>query len=119
MVTSPLLGWLPGPGGVPMFLAGMGLLAVHHDWAKRLLHYIKTNGVKVSEYIFRDHPGVQALYDILSTLLMVGGIYLLNTYTRNLTLTFSIFLLFTGLALFIGNRKRLATFTHRIKTLFR
>lgn len=80
---------------------------------------VKSNGLKLNEQIFRDHPVLQAAYDTLSVGLIVGGIYLLNTYTRNLTLSFAVFLLFTGLALFLGNRKRLESFTSWLKKKLR
>ncbi len=27
---------LPGPGGLPLVLAGLGLLSIHNEWARRL-----------------------------------------------------------------------------------
>ena len=117
IIISPLLGWVPGPGGIPLFLAGLGFLSVHHDWAKRLLESVKKNGLQLLDVVYKDHPIWKAAYDILSVVLVGAGIYLINTYTRNLTLTLSIFLLFTGLGLFIGNRKRLQRFQAWLKSL--
>jgi hypothetical protein len=37
VVLSVLTGWLPGPGGIPLFLAGMAVLASEFAWARRLL----------------------------------------------------------------------------------
>ncbi|GAA2183909.1 hypothetical protein GCM10009785_29580 [Brooklawnia cerclae] len=36
IIAAPLTGWLPGPGGIPLFLAGMAVLASEFMWAKRL-----------------------------------------------------------------------------------
>jgi len=118
IVISPLLGWLPGPGGIPLFLAGLGLLSVHHAWAKKTIRYVKKNGIKLGEQIFREHTTLQAVYDVLTVVFMAGGVYLLNTYTRSLTLSLSIFFIFTGLTLFFGNRKRLDTFTVWLRNRF-
>jgi hypothetical protein len=35
MVASPLLGVLPGPGGVIVFAAGLALVLKYSEWAKR------------------------------------------------------------------------------------
>ncbi|MGI5952267.1 MAG: PGPGW domain-containing protein [Brooklawnia sp.] len=34
VIAAPLTGWLPGPGGIPLFLAGMALLSTEFIWAK-------------------------------------------------------------------------------------
>ncbi len=115
IIVSPLLGWLPGPGGIPLFLAGLGFLAVHHAWARDAIRYVKNNGLKVNNYIFREHPWLQALYDVLSLGFLAGGIYLITTYTKNITLSVAIVSVFTGLTLFLGNRKRLESFTKYLK----
>ena len=115
IVLSPLLGWLPGPGGVPLLLGGLGFLSVHHDWAKRLIVYIKKNGVKVSEFIFKEHAVLQAVYDIASFFLFAGGVYLVTQYTRSLTISVAIVLIFTALTLFLGNRRRLDTLAKKLK----
>ncbi len=114
--ASPLLGWLPGPGGIPLFLAGLGFLAVHHKWARDAIKYVRKNGIKLSEQIFRKHPTLEAIYDLLTLALLAGGIYLITIYTKNLTLTIAILFIFTGLTLFFGNRQRLEKFS---KALFK
>ncbi len=115
IVISPLLGWLPGPGGIPLFLAGLGFLSINHTWAKDLIKFVKKNGLKLNEQIFRGHPTLQAIYDILSFGLFAGGIYLIFSYTKNITLSLAIICIFTALALFLGNRKRLDTFSKKLK----
>lgn len=44
IVAGIALGWLPGPGGLPLVLAGLGLLSINNDWARRLRDYIVKNG---------------------------------------------------------------------------
>lgn len=41
MVAAVLTGWLPGPGGIPLFLIGLAVLASEFEWAHRLLHWAK------------------------------------------------------------------------------
>jgi len=35
VLASGLFGWIPGPGGIPLFLAGVAILATEYDWAER------------------------------------------------------------------------------------
>lgn len=37
MVAAALTGWLPGPGGIPLFLMGLAVWASEFTWAHRLL----------------------------------------------------------------------------------
>lgn len=41
MVIAALTGWLPGPGGIPLFLIGLAVLASEFEWAHRLLQWVK------------------------------------------------------------------------------
>lgn len=40
IIAAALTGWLPGPGGIPLFLTGMALLATEFIWAKRLRSWL-------------------------------------------------------------------------------
>lgn len=40
VITSGLIGWLPGPGGIPLFLIGVSILATEFHWAARLRDFI-------------------------------------------------------------------------------
>lgn len=45
IIAAPLTGWLPGPGGIPLFLLGLAVLGTEFHWArrfrKRLMHYLR------------------------------------------------------------------------------
>lgn len=45
IVAAPLTGWIPGPGGIPLFLAGLAVLSSEFLWAKSinawLLRYVR------------------------------------------------------------------------------
>jgi tellurite resistance protein TerC len=43
-VAAPLIGALPGPGGIFVAAFGLGILATEFVWARRLLHKLKTQG---------------------------------------------------------------------------
>ncbi len=108
---SLAFGWLPGPGGIPLLLAGLGLLSINHRWAKRLIKIIKEQGIHFWERFFDVHPLLKAVYDLASVGLVVGAILILNTVTKNSLKSLGIVMFFTGLTLFLGNRQRLKNFT--------
>lgn len=106
IILAGLTGWLPGPGGIPLFLAGLGLLAINHEWARKLLRDVKRHGVKFVNAFFKEHPVLMFAYDIVAVLLVIIGITILveiHGFVRTLSVAF----IFIGLGLFLGNRKRL------------
>lgn len=44
IIASGLTGWLPGPGGIPLFLAGMAVWASEFAWAKSLMEWFIRQG---------------------------------------------------------------------------
>lgn len=63
-------GWLPGPGGIPLALAGLGLLSINNKWAQDLRDYILAHGGKFVQILFPQNRFVQALYDFIVVLLL-------------------------------------------------
>lgn len=105
LILSVLTGWLPGPGGIPLLVAGLGLLAINHEWAKQLLDKVKTHGLKLADNFFREHKVLMAVYDCIAIGLAVGGILILIHF-QGFIKTISTVLFTLSLALFLGNRKR-------------
>ncbi|MFZ1458864.1 MAG: PGPGW domain-containing protein [Candidatus Saccharimonadales bacterium] len=65
LLTSAAIGWLPGPGGIPVFLLGIFVLASEFKWADdfgriilRLIHDIGR--------WFRSHPVIGTLAALTS-----------------------------------------------------
>lgn len=120
ILISPLFGWLPGPGGIPVFLAGLWFLSLNHSWARRLLDRLKKKGMNLVDAIFVDRPFYKNAYDILAILLTVAGIYIQTQYTSRLTFVVAAILNLAGLGLFLGNRKRLQKISNYItKVIFK
>lgn len=63
-------GWLPGPGGIPLVLAGLGLLSINNTWARDLREYMLKNGGKAVQVLFPANRFVQVMYDIVVVLLL-------------------------------------------------
>ncbi len=40
VLLSGAIGWLPGPGGIPLFLLGIAILASEFHWAHRIKVFI-------------------------------------------------------------------------------
>ncbi|MBA2279210.1 hypothetical protein H0V99_02090 [Candidatus Saccharibacteria bacterium] len=101
-----LFGWLPGPGGIPLLILGLSLLAVNHDWAERWMETVKYKGTTLKKYLFPSSPWVRLFYDFGSVVIILGGIYvLLNSDKRLLSAVGTIMITF-GLVIFLFNRDR-------------
>lgn len=70
LILAIASGWLPGPGGIPLALAGLGLLSIHNKWAQDLRDYILKHGGKFVQVLFPQNRFVQALYDLVVALLL-------------------------------------------------
>lgn len=55
IVLSGLVGWLPGPGGMVIFLLGVAVLASEFTWAERVRDYILKILGQVATLI-KKHP---------------------------------------------------------------
>lgn len=42
IVVAFLIGWIPGPWSIPLFIAGLAVLATEYDWADDFLTWVKT-----------------------------------------------------------------------------
>src|SRR5581483_5552244 len=63
-------GWVPGPGGVPLIIAGLGLLSVNNEWAARIRTRLLAHGGKLVKVLFPPHPYIQWLYDLACIILL-------------------------------------------------
>lgn len=106
MIGAILTGWLPGPGGIPLFIIGLSLFAINHDWAERYIDLLQNYADRLGDYIFVKNPKVQILYDLLAPILLATGIYLLSRHSAVWMISLGISLSFLGLTIFLGNRNR-------------
>ena len=113
MIVGLAFGWVPGPGGRPLILGGLGLLAVHNHWAKRLLIFAKEQGDKLVYVLFPNNKIIQALHDLLVIILLVIGIAILAILPS--IFTFGIMVAFSAAAIadFCFNRNRLQNWRNK------
>lgn len=112
IIAAGLTGWLPGPGGVPLLIAGLGLLSINNEWARRLRDYILDNGGKFIKKVFPENPLVQWVYDVVVVLLLVAVTILAYRRAAIWQLSLAVALFFTAVAIALINRDRL----NRIKS---
>lgn len=115
MIAAVLTGWLPGPGGIPLFIIGLSLLAIHHDWAKRYIDILRKYADRLGDFVFINNPKLQMFYDVVSPLAIGLGIFLLFRHSAVWVVSVGIFLTFIGITFFLGNRNR----WQKLKRIFR
>ncbi|HEX8763046.1 MAG TPA: PGPGW domain-containing protein [Candidatus Saccharimonadales bacterium] len=54
IIAAALTGWLPGPGGIPLFLVGIAILATEFEQAQRFRDMI-LRGVRGFGQWYREH----------------------------------------------------------------
>lgn len=115
ILGSILLGWLPGPGGIPLLIIGLSLLANNHEWAERILHKVKVEGVRIFDKLFDGSTKVRWIVDIITVLIISGSVLLIQNATRSTLRTIGISLLIAATFSFLSNRKRYHTVLHKIR----
>jgi Putative transmembrane protein (PGPGW). len=110
IVAAVLTGWLPGPGGIPLLIAGLGLLSINNEWARRLRDYLLQHGGKFVKVVFPPIPVVQWLYDIIVVLLWIVVFILAEKHAAVWQVTLAVSLFFISLAITLLNRDRMERF---------
>lgn len=106
-------GWLPGPGGIPLALAGLALLSINNEWARRLRKYLLENGGKLVAILFPRNKLFEWLYDILVLLLFALATVLGYRHAALWQVSIAIAAFFFALFIALMNRDRLNSFRHR------
>ncbi len=119
LLLVPFLGPLPGPGGVPLILAALGLLSINHAWARRLRDALIANGSRVAKIIFPDNRTIQILYDIFAVILVISVVLMLRASTSYMTLAISSVVTFSAGAIFYINRQRGTKITEKLTAKIR
>lgn len=117
IIAAPFLGWLPGPGGIPIFLAGLGLLALNYDWAENLLKNFEKKRVEFTKRYLTNNPRVSRSIDAVSTLMIVFAIYLLFTQQALILRGIGIALISLSGIIIISNQNRLDRIIASIKKI--
>jgi drug/metabolite transporter (DMT)-like permease len=103
ILAGVAFGWLPGPGGIPLVLAGLGLLSINNAWAAKLRDYLL------------KHRTVQLLYDLLVAVLLVLASYLAWNHAAVWQLSLAIGLFFFSVFVAAMNRERYLRYKRKHK----
>ncbi|MEU0089810.1 PGPGW domain-containing protein [Kribbella sp. NPDC006257] len=76
IIAAPLTGWLPGPGGIPLFIAGLAVLASEFEWAQRLLYKVKDWVKQFTTWTGKQPAWLKALGTLAIFLCVVVAIWL-------------------------------------------
>ncbi|MCA9327126.1 hypothetical protein KDA14_01215 [Candidatus Saccharibacteria bacterium] len=110
IILAGLTGWLPGPGGIPLLIAGLGLLSIHNKWAMDLREYLLKHGGKLVQLIFPKNPIAQWAYDIVAIALFAVAAYLGWMHAALWQISAATALFFIAVFVALMNRERLAKF---------
>jgi len=69
-------GWLPGPGGIPLVLAGLAVLASEFAWAHRLLKRARLALHRFTRWAGRQPRWLRVAGTLGTAACVVGGVYL-------------------------------------------
>lgn len=108
VVGAALTGWLPGPGGIPLLIAGLGLLSINNEWAKKIREYLLANGGKFVQVIFPKNPIAQWTYDIVAIALFALATFLAWRHAALWQVSVAVSAFFAAVTIALMNRDRLA-----------
>lgn len=110
LILVPIIGPLPGPGGIPLIIAGLGLLAQNHEFARNWLKYVKKHSDSTREIIFPNVTWTKWGWDIISFILLVAGTWASFQFDDNRLLKImAVGVLASSSTVFMMNRNRIDT----------
>ena len=110
-----LLSPVPGPGGIPLIIAGLGILSINNIWAQRLRDQILQHGGKLVTFLFPKNPYISLFYDVLTLALLALVTILAAKHAAIWQLSVAIVLFFLALFIASMNRDRLSRVKRRLK----
>lgn len=78
IIIAGSIGWIPGPGGVPVFLLGIAVLATEFTWADKVRRFFLGIIYRVS-FWYRYHRGLGTF--LLIVIIIVFGAITYKLYT--------------------------------------
>ena len=119
MIIAPFLGWLPGPGGIPLFIAGLALVATNHEWAENLLKQFEEKREYYRDKYLMASPKVSISIDIVCILLLIVGSYIAFTADTVWWRVPGLGLISVTLIIILSNQKRFERISKWFKTKFK
>lgn len=108
---APLVGWIPGPGGIAIFLAGIAVLASEFDWAENLKAFFLETVPKEIQNRWRPTGRWLFTFDVTALILLLGAVA--AAYNEWWAPVASLGI--GGICLFLFNRDRLGRLKRRLR----
>lgn len=105
LVAIPI-GWLPGPGGIPLIILGLSLLATNHEWAERIMNRLKAEVYSASKRVTEADPVTKWGIDIIGIVFIAGAVILLTQFTKSITTAAAISFCIAATILLVTNQNR-------------
>jgi hypothetical protein len=115
IIVSPVLSPIPGPGGIPIFLAGVGLLALNHEWAENLLKDFENKRREFTDKYLMASKRVSWSIDVIALLVISFGAFLSATQHKFIFKAAGFALISLSLVVIISNQKRLERIIKLVK----
>lgn len=106
IMIAPFLGWLPGPGGIPLLILGLSLLATNHEWAERLMARVKDKVAQANKQVTEASPATKWGIDIMSIVFIAGGVLLMTQFTKSIIVTSGVSFLIAAVIMLASNQNR-------------
>lgn len=114
IIASPVVGLIPGPGGILVLLGGFSLLASNHHWARQFLLHLEKHRSDFVESMLADKK-ISIAADILAITAMAGGVYIVFAADNYLVRGIGLGMISASLILLLSNKKRLEKLVRKLK----
>jgi len=71
------IGWLPGPGGIPLILAGLGLLSINNHWAKNAIKHVEKYAKNIKLLLFPNNKLAKYIHNFIAFILFIIALWLI------------------------------------------
>lgn len=106
VIAAPFLGWIPGPGGIPLLILGLSLLATNHEWAARILERFKQEFDKAAKKAANPSPAQKWLIDCTGIIFIAVAVIVLMKFTQSMATVAGISLIIVATTLLATNADR-------------
>lgn len=106
IIAAPFLGWIPGPGGIPLLILGLSLLATNHEWAERILQRVKDEFSKATHKAANPTPAQKWLTDITGIAFIAIAVIIFMYFAKSTTVVAGVSLLIVAITLLLTNANR-------------
>lgn len=112
IALSPVVGSIPGPGGIALFIFAIGILGSEFDWALQLKDFFLKTVPREVKNRWRLTPAWQNWFDFFALTLLIAAIWLALQAYWFPVISFSA----AGLCLALFNRDRLSRIQSRLRS---